>query len=168
MDLDRKWIDTWIFLNCEWWELCKRLGVQDDSLISEIFDALVECYSEKHRHYHDLSHIAHCLRELEPARPLCDKPDAVEMALWFHDAEYDVNRKDNESCSAILCTQSLMSMGLSCNPKLIAQIHAMILFTMHKELPIGDAQFVVDIDLSSLGASPEVFDANPIRTDLPQ
>ena len=160
MDLNREQIDLKARLNGEWWELCKKLGVRDNNLISETFSILVSRYSEPHRHYHDLSHVAHCLEELKDARHLCKNPDAVEMALWFHDAVYDVRRDDNESCSAILCTNSLMSMGLSKDAKFILQAHAMILFTMHKELPIYDAQFVVDIDLSSLGASPEIFDEN--------
>lgn len=158
--MDMNHIHTVVFLRNEWWKLCERLGVKDADLVKEINSMLIGRYSENGRHYHDLSHIEHCLKELQEVRHLCDFPNETEMALWFHDAVYDVTRNDNESLSAIFCTQRLLAMGLSENPKLMARIHAMILFTMHKELPIRDASFVVDIDLSSLGASQEIFDKN--------
>lgn len=160
MDLNMDRVHQVAFLRNEWWKLCERLGVKNIDSIKNTNTMLLERYSESHRHYHDLSHIEHGLKESKEVRHLCDFPNEVETALWFHDAVYDVTRNDNESLSAIFCTQRLLAMGLSENPRLIARIHAMILFTAHKELPIGDASFVVDIDLSSLGSSPEVFDEN--------
>lgn len=160
MALDMARIYQVDFLKNEWWRLCERLEVRDYELIRKVFGELIAHYSERHRHYHGISHFIHCLEELMEVRDLCKNPDAVEMALWWHDAVYDVARKDNESCSALDCTLRLMEMGLSGNPKFIAKVHAMILFTTHKELPIWDAKFVVDIDLSSLGAPWEAFQKN--------
>lgn len=143
MDLDTKRLAQISALRLGWWKLCDRLGVKNNDLIADTIAMLIRCYSERHRHYHDLSHIENCLKKFQEVRYLCDFPNEVEMALWFHDAVYDVTRNDNESLSAIFCTQQLMAMRVS--PKLIARIHAMILFTMHKELPIGNASFVVDM-----------------------
>jgi predicted metal-dependent HD superfamily phosphohydrolase len=65
-----------------------------------VYARLVQLYCEPHRHYHTLAHIRHCLREFDQAASLMDHPDAVAMALWFHDAIYVPGAMDNERRSA--------------------------------------------------------------------
>src|SRR5215207_157618 len=65
-----------------------------------VFDELVARYSEPHRKYHTLQHLAECLAHFEAVRDLAEQPAEVEMALWFHDAIYDTQRHDNEEKSA--------------------------------------------------------------------
>ena len=61
--------------------------------------ALVGAWSEPHRRYHDLAHLAAVLG-LVSGLPGADDPDAVRLAAWYHDIAYDPERTDNEEVSA--------------------------------------------------------------------
>lgn len=37
---------------------------------NDCFDQLLDAYSQKHRHYHTVAHIDHCLREFDAASEL--------------------------------------------------------------------------------------------------
>ncbi|TIP06758.1 MAG: hypothetical protein E5X72_00790 [Mesorhizobium sp.] len=63
----------------------------DEALKSE----LAALYSTEDRHYHDLSHIEAMLALADEYRGLLDDPQAVEAAIWFHDAIYDSRAKDD-------------------------------------------------------------------------
>ena len=52
--------------------------------------------TEYDRHYHDISHIAASLVELDGVQHLARDPAAIELAIWFHDCIYDGRRLDNE------------------------------------------------------------------------
>ena len=83
----------------ELWERCVGAGGED------VFRQIEVLYGEAHRHYHDQTHIVHCLRQFDLAGAIIPNPDAVEMALWFHDAIYEVPdgpSPDNERRSAEL------------------------------------------------------------------
>ncbi len=117
---------------------------------------LVAAYSEKHRKYHTVQHLAECLSLLEQYLELAEYPAEVEIALWFHDAIYDVKAGDNEVRSADWAERELQSAGLLSES--IAMVKDLILATMHSALPSGqDQKLIVDIDLSILGASRERF-----------
>jgi predicted metal-dependent HD superfamily phosphohydrolase len=77
--------------------------------------------------------------------------------LWFHDAIYNVKRRDNEKKSADWARASASAAGTpaeACN-----RVHALVMATRHKAVPRGtDAEILVDVDLSILGAAPERFD----------
>jgi predicted metal-dependent HD superfamily phosphohydrolase len=100
------------------------------------------------RHYHTLTHLDACLRELDDARDLAIRPAEVELALWFHDAIYRSWRRDNEQRSADLAAVTLRS----ASPESMGRIRQMILATMHGDnVHEGDTALVTDIDLSILG-----------------
>ncbi len=114
-----------------------------------VYARLIELYGEPHRHYHTLNHIRHCLREFDRAAALVDNADAVEMALWFHDAIYQPGDKDNERRSADLFRR--WSDGRA-DPVFQQRVDDLVMATTHREPPgWRDAGFVVDIDLSSFG-----------------
>ena len=57
---------------------------------------LTRRYCEPHRRYHNIAHIAELLwRGRE-----CDLSDEQVLAVWYHDAIYDVPSQDNEVRSA--------------------------------------------------------------------
>ena len=50
--------------------------------------AVVAAWSEPHRRYHDLAHLAAVLG-LVGALPGAADPDAVRLAAWYHDIAYE-------------------------------------------------------------------------------
>lgn len=141
------------------WTRCLKRGELREA--ETIHAHLVEFYGEPHRHYHTLNHIRHCLREFDQAMALMDDPDAVELALWFHDAIYVSGAKDNEQRSAEWfrrCAEGRLD-------KIFQQrIDDLIMVTTHRGLPRRrDEQFIVDIDLSSFGLPWEAFMRDGLR-----
>jgi len=138
-----------------WTVFSKQTNAQKD--VERIFSILSRLYSEEGRTYHNLLHVEDCLNELNEVRQLCADPNAVEMAIWFHDAIYNPRSKDNEEQSAKLAYEAARTMGLS---ELFAQKTAdLARTTKHKEVSSDpDAKLLTDIDLSILGKSAEEFD----------
>lgn len=119
--------------------------------------ALETRWREPHRHYHGVRHLEECLARFADVRALAQDADAVEAALWFHDAVHDVHRDDNEARSAALARTMLEARGVAAER--IAHVEAIILATRH-ETPSADpdAQLACDIDLAILGADVTRFD----------
>jgi predicted metal-dependent HD superfamily phosphohydrolase len=125
-------------------------GVWPGGDARRLFDELAARYAEPHRHYHTLRHIDDCLREADAV----PHGDAVELALWFHDAIYDTQSHDNEERSAEWASRELAAAGVDG-----AHVAALILATKHNAIPDSpDAALVVDADLSILGSDPARFD----------
>lgn len=143
--------------------LLSRCGLADKADV--IYRDLYRRYSESHRKYHDFSHIRHCIAQLDEIADQLQDPDAVELALWFHDAIYDVRAQDNEYQSAILFDQLI---GQYLPKERARKIYEHIMVTVHPSRPEDqDAKFVVDIDLSSFGVEWEEFerDSDALREE---
>ena len=142
-------------LRQRWDALWTRLNVIPNRAPS--IEPLIAAYDEPARAYHNLHHIMQCLRALDELRDLCHDPDAVELAIWYHDAVYDPTRHDNEERSAGIAAEDLRRAVLPQEKinAVIDLIHA----TKHTHSPITpDAEILVDIDLSILGQDAETFD----------
>lgn len=144
-------------LEQRWHLLWGRLGRINDS--SLIFAELIRRYSEPHRFYHTLAHIQYCLNEFDKVRDFATDPDAVEIAIWFHDVIYDTKAKDNEEQSAKFFRE-IGEMFLL--PKVFVEnVVKCILATKHNKILLTfDERLIADIDLSILGQSEDVFDAS--------
>lgn len=141
-------------LEQRWSALWQGLGAQGDA--SAVYNDLTARYSEPHRAYHTLQHIGHCLDELEHVRYLAANPDAVELALWYHDAIYDTKTKDSEERSAAIAVEMVRNASLPDN--LGQSVANLIMATKHSATPIdSDVQLLVDIDLSILGQAEDRF-----------
>jgi len=137
-----------------WTALWKTAGAKGDC--ESWHSRLVTLYSEPGRHYHNLRHLEECLNEFESARSLARDPLAVEFALWFHDAVYDTQAKDNEERSAALSRDCFLQSGLS--PAFANWVANLIMGTKHAETSKDpDAALVTDIDLSILGRDANRF-----------
>lgn len=137
-----------------WNELCLRLGLAADG---ETYEALIGAHAEKHRFYHTLDHIAACLRHLDSIRDQLERPNEVEMALWFHDAVYEPFSNSNEEDSAEWAADWLQDRGA--DKAVFCRIADHILATKAHKSPVDtDGQFMLDIDLSILGTPTEVYD----------
>lgn len=143
-----------------WQRMWEELGAQGSQ--QALFNQLIAAYSERHRHYHTLQHLRECLQSFEAARTLAQRPAEVELALWFHDAVYDVHRDDNEERSAEWAAMAVRNAGLQ--DAVAQRVHALVMATKHKALPAGiDAQVLVDVDLAILGAAEARFDESDMQ-----
>lgn len=127
---------------------------------------LLKRYAERHRAYHTRTHLSDCLSLLQETVPLCERPDEVALALWFHDAVYRTHRRDNEEKSAELLVKTASAAGVAADA--VDRMRGLVLATRHAVIPDGrDAQVLVDIDLAILGASSERYDRfeEQIRTE---
>ena len=140
-------------LRASWTEAWRALGASaDDALLAE----LLARYGEAQRAYHTLQHLGECLVHLARERDGAERPAEVALALWFHDAIYDVQRHDNEARSADWARQAALRAGLP--PEVAERLHALVMATRHDVQPVGaDARLLVDIDLAILGATPARF-----------
>jgi predicted metal-dependent HD superfamily phosphohydrolase len=147
--------DDLALLRDTWGSLCAETGVTRHELA---FQFIASTYADPSRHYHNTSHIAASLRELESVRTLSERPLAVAAALLFHDFVYDPTRHDNEQRSAEEAATALGA--LRWPPPTVDMVRAMILATRHTHPPdSADAAIVADIDLAVLGKPPEAFEA---------
>lgn len=139
----------------KWTELWQKLGVKGAQ--ESQLDALVAHYSEPHRAYHNLAHISDCLEQFEPVRSYAHNPEAVELAIWYHDVIYDPRAKDNEERSAEVAVRTAGEAGLPASFQ--GSVKALILATKKHDASLDrDAALMVDVDLSILGREPDRFD----------
>lgn len=138
-----------------------------ESVASEWFDKLAALYNETHRAYHTLTHIDSMLTLMDSVGR---QSVAIELATWFHDAIYDPTRSDNEDRSADLFVEFAQLVGLS--DALTTRVRRFILATAKHRLEgdladDADAKLFLDLDLSILAASNDVYDvyARGIRTE---
>jgi predicted metal-dependent HD superfamily phosphohydrolase len=148
MDLPRLSLEAWSAL----WT---RLHARSDP--RPLHAAVLARYAEPHRAYHTGEHIAQVLTLLDGARTRLREPDEGELAVWLHDLVYDPRAADNEERSAQIAARWLAEGGADAGRA--ERVRALILATRHAGPPDeGDARYVVDADLSILGAAPGDFD----------
>ena len=82
---------------------------------------------------------------------------SIEFAIWYHDVIYDPRSSMNESLSANFFHSGI---GTRISPELASDIERLILATDHRSLlfQAEDESTIIDIDLSILGESEEVYD----------
>jgi len=138
-----------------WREAWRELGANasDDAL----FERLLACYGEPHRHYHTRQHLTECFGHLDELRVCAEHPAEVEIALWFHDAIYAPRKRDNEQRSAQWASDCVLAAGAEA--AVAARVHDLVMATCHRAVPTTrDAEVLVDVDLAILGAEPRRFD----------
>lgn len=114
---------------------------------ASVYDLLTTSYAHSLRHYHDGQHIVDCLRWLDLYRDQLEDPDAVELAIWFHDACYSPDPVGHEARAALLFRQLA---GGSLDSERLEHICSMILQTTHQQPPDDSEQaLMLDIDLGS-------------------
>ena len=123
-----------------------------------LLEQLTDRYAEAHRHYHTLQHLDACLRHLAAHRSLAQRPNEVALALWFHDAIYDIGAAVNERRSAAWAQAALHEHGGAFDAA--QRVFALVMVTRHDQAPRSpDQQLLLDVDLAILGAPAAVFDA---------
>ncbi len=137
-----------------WLDLMRRL---DLPRTEDTWQQLVDAHGEPARHYHEVGHIEHCLALVDRHRTQIPDADWVELAFWFHDAIYDTHSQTNEQDSADWALGFLQDQGAA--QEVAQSVYDLIIATDHsREVAAAAAAWMIDIDLSILGAEPEVYD----------
>jgi predicted metal-dependent HD superfamily phosphohydrolase len=104
--------------------------------------------------------------QLEPIWSGLEDPDAVVVAVCYHDVVYNVARKDNEERSAEFMRKRLQGLHITDACLDRAQRHVLATKT-HSAPRDADTQFLVDADLAILGAPAHAYDlyARSIRQE---
>ncbi|MEW6251884.1 MAG: N-methyl-D-aspartate receptor NMDAR2C subunit [Planctomycetota bacterium] len=143
----------------------RRSGRRPD-LPDTLFLFVEALHAHPPRAYHNLAHVADCLRMFDEVTALAHWPDAVEFALWLHDAVYVPGRRDNEEHSALVADVVLTALGAAAAES--DTVRGLILATRHDGTANApDERLVADIDLAILGAEPARYDvyARGIRAE---
>lgn len=136
-----------------WRKLYRKSEVQS---VQNTYRDILDRYSESHRHYHTIDHVAACLLHLDSVEHVDNRRD-LEMALWFHDVIYDPLKKDNEEKSAIFSCDALIALGES--EQVIDRVRRLIILTKHPSDPKEQHEkLLIDIDLSILGSSEGIYE----------
>lgn len=150
-------------LETRWAQLVDRLGIAED-VGHLVWHGIRDAYASPPRAYHNLTHVACCLRDLDEAAPTgCI---TVETAIWFHDAIYEPLRTDNEARSAELMRTLLEPVGVE--PQILAHARRLIMVTSgHAAAMEADEFLIADVDLAILGSDPATYDhyADAIREE---
>jgi predicted metal-dependent HD superfamily phosphohydrolase len=120
--------------------------------------ALVAAWSEPHRRYHDLAHLAAVLGLVGVLSGSADDPDAVRLAAWYHDVAYDPERTDNEQVSGGRARAGLR--GLVPDAR-VDEVERLVLLTAGHDPAAGDVNGAVlcDADLAVFAGPPEAYAA---------
>jgi predicted metal-dependent HD superfamily phosphohydrolase len=128
-----------------------------DSPISRTeWAAVLEAWSQPHRRYHDLRHLAAVLGLVGELAGAAADPAAVRLAAWYHDVVYEPTRPDNEAVSAARARAGLR--GLVAEDR-IDEVARLVLLTASHDPEPGDRNGAVlcDADLAVLAAPPEAY-----------
>lgn len=129
--------------------LWQRMGLPSE--VEAWHQRLLSAYAEPQRAYHTLQHLEECLEALAEVKAVhrLAAPDAVETALWFHDAVYDPQSTGNEEASAHLAQAALEGHALT------TEVLRLIRLTQtHQPQGGADDAWMIDIDLA-IFAQPE-------------
>lgn len=120
---------------------------------------LVRRYSEPHRRYHTVEHLAAMLAVIDDLAADAADLDAVRYAAFFHDAVYAMDGGDNEEASARLAETTLPAMGVA--PETVAEVARLVRLTggHHPDPSDRNGAVLCDADLAILAAAPPVYAA---------
>ena len=122
------------------------------------WSAIIGAWSEPHRSYHGLAHLAAVLGLVGELAGAASDPDAVALAAWYHDIAYDPERDDNEQVSADRARAGLR--GLVPEDR-VDEVARLVLLTAGHDAEPGDANGAVlcDADLAVLAGPPDAYAA---------
>ena len=154
---------------CTLW--CKNIA--DDVSVAEesdyaalVYEKLAAMYGESWREYHTMAHIDCCLEYFDRCQHVASDPDAIEMAIWFHDCIYEVGAQDNEARSRDWFLD-VSNRHLDSDFRNVVDI--LIMDTVHRTEPeTSDGKLLADIDLTSFGLPWEHYmrDGDNVRREM--
>lgn len=120
---------------------------------------LVAAYGERHRAYHNTTHIAELLRwfDIVAEDPGWQQPAEVYTAILFHDAVYVPAAKDNEARSAEWAQRAIAQYRLGVDADRVADL--ILLTAQHGKLASadGDTALFLDADMAIIGTEIDAY-----------
>jgi predicted metal-dependent HD superfamily phosphohydrolase len=129
--------------------LWNRINAQGNA--EDEFNKLISIYSKPQRFYHNMeNHINNCLIEFDSVKELAQKPDILELGIWYHDAIHNDEEKSAQLAYDVCVNAQLLDDANFAKD--------LILFTKHDSIPKAiDLKLIMDIDLSILGKNADEF-----------
>ncbi|RMG31795.1 MAG: hypothetical protein D6730_00890 [Bacteroidetes bacterium] len=145
-------------MKSQWMEAARLAGIQLAEAL-EFWPRIQQYYGQKHRHYHKLEHIAELLHWASRLEAHIEQPQAVHLAIWFHDLIYLPHKQNNEAQSARLARRLMQQWGLPA--QLVSTVEQMILSTAGHQprLESHDCRLFLDMDLAILGSTAAEYQA---------
>ena len=119
---------------------------------------VVTAWSQPHRRYHSLAHLAAVLGIVAELADAAADPTAVALAAWYHDVVYDPLRGDDERASAARARAGLRGLV---DDATVAEVERLVLLTAGHDPAPDDANGAVlcDADLAVLAGPPAAYAA---------
>jgi len=143
-----------------WTATVRAAGATDPTGVASVGRDLLDRWSEPHRHYHTVTHLAAVLAVVDEHADHADRPDLVRLAAWFHDAVYDPRSPGdaNERASAGLATTALTALGVPSDG--VAEVARLVRLTAGHDADPADRNGVLlcDADLAVLARPTADYD----------
>lgn len=133
------------------------LKYADKWYADELYDNILEHYSESNRYYHNVTHIQKMLDFSLLHIDKIQDVDTLQLAIFYHDIIYNSLSKTNEIDSAKLAVQDLSKTNFPTEKiKLVEQF----IISTQKHFPIiehTDLHYFLDFDLAILGTERDIY-----------
>jgi predicted metal-dependent HD superfamily phosphohydrolase len=126
----------------------------DPAAVADAGRELLRRWSEPHRRYHDVEHLATVLSIVDEL----GAPAEVRLAAWYHDAVYDPRSADNEERSARLAVDGLTALGVA--RRQVDEVARLVRLTAGHDPAHDDINgaLLCDADLAVLARSTDDYD----------
>ncbi|NVK32063.1 MAG: hypothetical protein HWE20_13735 [Gammaproteobacteria bacterium] len=133
-----------------------------EAVKSRCFAVLDSLYSAPSRQFHNWQHIESLFEYFDRFSFVIKAPQAVSLAIFYHDAIYDERADDNEARSASLYAEHALLLGI---PAVISkEVVILIDATRHIAAQTHtDAAVMADLDLMPLAVRSDVFRQNSTK-----
>jgi predicted metal-dependent HD superfamily phosphohydrolase len=126
-------------------------------MMDELWLEIETNYSNKKRHYHNLTHLSNLLREITEVKNKIQNWDILLFTLFYHDAIYNTRKSDNEEKSAELAEKRMKELNVP--DGMIQLCKSQILATKsHVVSENLDTNYFTDADLSVLGKDWDTYE----------
>ena len=142
------------------WHLSAINNAIEPVILEALWQDIAMRYNETQRAYHSLQHIQQLFTQFEQIKHFLNEPHLIALALFYHDVIYEPTCVDNELKSAEYAVESLNSYLSAAQCQ---HIYTLIMMTASHQIDKnddwldkakkGDAAYLLDMDLSILGAS---------------
>ncbi|MFQ6600057.1 hypothetical protein [Flavobacterium sp. C3NV] len=127
-------------------DLLSNIGFSANDIQKNWLD-LQKAYSNKSRHYHNLTHIKDMIECYETYFDKLQNPTEILFSIFYHDVIYSASKKDNELKSAEYAL-AILPENTTLNKQLV--FDAICATQQHQHNEVEDINWLIDFDLKIL------------------